>query len=43
VGVDAAQAATNLSNAEAARNAVLQAAASIVNLSLFNYLNTPQS
>jgi flagellar hook-associated protein 3 FlgL len=43
VGVDAAQAATNLSNAEAARNAVLQAAASVGNLSLFNYLNTPQS
>lgn len=43
VGVDAAQAATNLSNAEAARNAALQAAASVGNLSLFNYLNTPQA
>ncbi|MGB7555627.1 MAG: flagellar hook-associated protein FlgL [Candidatus Korobacteraceae bacterium] len=43
VGVDPNQAATNLSNAEVARNAVLQAAASIGNLSLFNYLTTPQS
>jgi flagellar hook-associated protein 3 FlgL len=43
VGVDADQAATNLANAEAARNAALQAAASVGNLSLFNYLATPQS
>ncbi len=43
VGVDANQAATALSNAEAARNATLQAAASVGNLSLFNYLTTPQS
>ena len=43
VGVDANQAATNLSNAEAARNAALQAVASTGNLSLFNYLATPQS
>ena len=43
VGVDANQAATNLSNAEAARNATLQAVASTGNLSLFNYLTTPQS
>ena len=43
VGVDANQAATNLSNAEAARNAALQAVASTGNLSLFNYLTTPQS
>jgi flagellar hook-associated protein 3 FlgL len=42
VGADANQAATNLANAEAARNATLQAAASVGNLSLFNYLNTPQ-
>jgi flagellar hook-associated protein 3 FlgL len=43
VGADANQAATNLANAEAARNATLQAAASVGNLSLFNYLNTPQA
>ncbi len=43
IGVDPNQAATNLSNAEVARNTVLQAAASIGNLSLFNYLTTPQS
>ena len=34
------QAATNLANAEVARNAALQATASIGNLSLFNYLGT---
>ena len=34
------QAATNLTNAETARNAALQAAASIGNLSLFNYLSS---
>jgi len=34
------QAATNLANAETARNAALQATASIGNLSLFNYLGT---
>jgi flagellar hook-associated protein 3 FlgL len=38
VGVDASQAATNLANAETARNAALQAAASVGNLSLFDYL-----
>lgn len=38
VGVDINQAATNLSNAELARNAALQAAASVGNLSLFDYL-----
>lgn len=43
VGVDANVAATNLANAESARNATLQAAASIGNLSLFNFLTTPQS
>jgi len=43
VGVDANQAATNLANAETARNAALQAAASIGNLSLFNYLGTRSS
>jgi hypothetical protein len=32
------QAATNLANAETARNAALQAAANVGNLSLFNYL-----
>ncbi len=40
VGVDMNQAATNLTNAETARNAALQAAASIGNLSLFNFLNS---
>jgi len=40
VGVDMNQAATNLANAEVARNAALQATASIGNLSLFNYLGT---
>jgi hypothetical protein len=34
------QAATNLANAEVARNTALQATASIGNLSLFNYLGT---
>jgi flagellin-like hook-associated protein FlgL len=43
VGVDMNQAATNLTNAEAARNAALQADASIGNLSLFNYLTTSSS
>ena len=43
VGVDMNEAATNLANAEAARNAALQVAASVGNLSLFNYLATPQS
>jgi flagellar hook-associated protein 3 FlgL len=38
VGVDLNQAATNLTNAEVARNAALQATASIGNLSLFDYL-----
>jgi flagellar hook-associated protein 3 FlgL len=38
VGVDMSQATTNLANAETARNAALQAAASVGNLSLFNYL-----
>jgi flagellar hook-associated protein 3 FlgL len=40
VGVDMNQAATNLANAEVARNAALQATASVGNLSLFNYLGT---
>jgi len=40
VGVDMNEAATNLANAETARNAALQAAASVGNLSLFNYLGT---
>ena len=40
VGVDINEAATNLANAETARNAALQAAASVGNLSLFNYLGT---
>ena len=40
VGVDMNQAATNLANAETARNAALQAAASVGSLSLFNYLST---
>ena len=40
IGVDINQAATNLANAETARNAALQATASIGNLSLFNYLGT---
>ena len=40
VGIDMNQAATNLANAETARNAALQATASIGNLSLFNYLGT---
>jgi len=40
VGVDANQAATNLANAETARNATLQAAASVGNLSLFDYLGS---
>jgi DNA-binding response OmpR family regulator len=40
VGVDMNQAATNLTNAETARNAVLQAAASVGNLSLFDHLTT---
>jgi len=39
VGVDMKKAATNLANAEAARSAVLQATASVGNLSLFNYLS----
>ena len=39
VGVDMNQAATNLANAEAARSATLQAAASTGNLSLFDYLS----
>ena len=43
VGVDMNQAATNLTNAETARNAALQAAASIGNLSLFNFLNSSTS
>ncbi len=43
VGVDMNQAATNLTNAETARNAALQAAASAGNLSLFNYLGTSTS
>jgi flagellar hook-associated protein 3 FlgL len=43
VGVDMNQAATNLTDAETARNAALQAAASIGNLSLFNYLTTTSS
>jgi len=38
VAVDINQAATSLTNAETARNAALQAAASVGNLSLFNYL-----
>jgi flagellar hook-associated protein 3 FlgL len=38
VAVDINQAATNLTNAESARNAALQAAASVGNLSLFDYL-----
>ena len=42
VGVDMSQAATNLSNAEAARNTALTAAASIGNLSLFDYLSPTQ-
>ncbi len=40
VGVDMNQAATNLANAETARNAALQAAASVGNLSLFDYLSS---
>jgi flagellin-like hook-associated protein FlgL len=40
VGVDVNQAASDLANAETARNAALQAAASIGNLSLFNYLTS---
>jgi flagellar hook-associated protein 3 FlgL len=40
VGVDINQAATNLANAETARNAALQAAASVGNLSLFDYLGS---
>lgn len=40
VGVDMNQAATNLANAETARNAALQATASIGNLSLFDYLGS---
>jgi len=40
VAVDINEAATNLANAETARNAALQAAASVGNLSLFNYLST---
>ena len=40
VGVDANQAATNLANAETALNATLQAAASVGNLSLFDYLGS---
>jgi flagellar hook-associated protein 3 FlgL len=43
VGVDMNQAATNLANAETARNAALQATASIGNLSLFDYLGTRSS
>jgi flagellar hook-associated protein 3 FlgL len=39
VGVDETQAATNLTNAEAARNATLQAAASVGQQSLFTYLS----
>ena len=42
VGVDMNQAATNLANAETARNAALQAAASVGNVSLFNYLTSSQ-
>jgi len=38
VAVDINQAATNLTNAETARNAALQAAASVGNLNLFDYL-----
>ena len=40
IGVDMNQAATNLANAETARNAALQATASVGNLSLFDYLGT---
>jgi flagellar hook-associated protein 3 FlgL len=40
VGVDMNQAATNLANAETARNAALQAAASVGNLSLFNFMSS---
>lgn len=40
VGVDMNQAATNLTNAETSRNAALQAAASVGNLSLFDFLTT---
>jgi len=43
VGADLAQATTNLANAETARNAVLQAAASIGEVSLFNYLPVTNS
>ena len=43
VGVDMNQAATNLANAETARNAALQATASIGNLSLFDYLGARSS
>lgn len=42
VGVDMNQAATNLASAETARNAALQAAASIGNLSLFDFLRGTQ-
>jgi len=42
VGVDMNQAATNLANAETARNATLQAAASVGNASLFNYLTSTE-
>jgi len=41
--LDLNQAATNLANAETARNAALQATASIGNLSLFDYLGTRSS
>ncbi len=40
VGVDMNEAATNLTTAETARNAALQAAASVGNLSLFDFLTT---
>jgi flagellar hook-associated protein 3 FlgL len=40
VGVDMNQAATSLANAETARNAALQAAASVGNVSLFNFLSS---
>jgi flagellar hook-associated protein 3 FlgL len=40
VGVDMNVAATNLSNAEAARNATVQAAASMSSVSLMDYIST---
>jgi flagellar hook-associated protein 3 FlgL len=39
VGLDMNEAATNLTNAETSRNAMLEAAATVGKLSLFNYLN----